>query len=159
MTAAAAEMLAARTGAWDMTTVVHFDGPLLSPEMLARLPPQARAQIEASLAGNLTKPHHHRTCLTQEQLERGFHFGEGRGGQCAEQVVHASSSQIEMTGLCHERDGDMTLHAVISMDGPTSMAGHFELNRAAGEGPKHVTGEVTGTWAAAACTTDDDRGK
>ena len=41
--------LAANTGLWEMTSSVQMQGALLSPEMLAQLPPQARAQVEASL--------------------------------------------------------------------------------------------------------------
>ncbi len=153
---ASATELNARLGAWEMTTQLHMDGPVLSPEMLAQLPPQARAQVEAALGG-AQKPHTNRTCMTPEKLKRGFNLNQGHENQCDQQVVSSGATLMEIRGTCQEHDGTLTMHARIALITPEQMEGHFDMDRPnAAEGPKHMTGEITGHWVAADCGGADD---
>ncbi|MEJ0046585.1 MAG: DUF3617 domain-containing protein [Rhodospirillales bacterium] len=142
--------LAATTGLWEMTSTVHMQGQFLSPETLARIPPQARAQIEASMQ-SIQQPHSHQTCLTAEKLRRGFRFDEHRHGECQQQVVNETSTVMEMSAVCHEGGADANMHAKFTLAGPQHMVGTFDMDRNGAEGPQHITGQITGKWLAADC--------
>jgi hypothetical protein len=142
--------LAANTGLWEMTSSVQMQGALLSPEMLAQLPPQARAQIEASLQ-SAQKPHTRQMCLTAEKLRRGFRFDQQRNGQCEQQVVSETSTLLEMRGVCHQDTGDATMHARIALTGRNQMAGTFDMDSHSPVGPHHISGQISGHWISADC--------
>ena len=155
-TAAHATELNARLGAWEMTTQLHMDGPVLSPEMLAQMPPQARAQVEAALGG-AQKPHTNRTCMTEEKLKHGFNLNQGHENQCQQQVINSSATLMEISGTCQEQSGTVTMHARIALLSPEQMEGKFDMDRpAAAEGPRHMTGQITGHWLSTDCGTASD---
>jgi hypothetical protein len=147
---AVAAELAANTGLWEMTSSVKMQGELLSPEMLAQLPPQARAQIEASMQ-SAQQPHTHRMCLTEEKLRRGFRFDQQRSDQCQQQIVSETSTLIEMRGVCHQQTGDATMHARITLTGRDQMTGTFDMDSKSIVGPHHISGQISGRWIGADC--------
>jgi len=142
--------LAANTGLWEMTSSVQMQGALLSPEMLAQLPPQAQAQIEASLR-SAQQPHTRRICLTEEKLRRGFRFDQQRSDQCEQQVVSETSTLVEMRGVCHQETGDATMHARIALTGRDQMTGTFDMDSKSIVGPHHISGQISGKWISTDC--------
>lgn len=142
--------LAANTGLWEMTSSVQMQGALLSPEMLAQLPPQAQAQIEASLR-SAQQPHTRRICLTEEKLRRGFRFDQQRSDQCVQQVVSETSTLLEMRGVCHQETGDATMHARIALTGRDQMTGTFDMDSKSIVGPHHISGQISGRWISTDC--------
>lgn len=149
-TPALAGELAANTGLWEMTSQVQMQGALLSPEMLAQIPPEARAQIEASMH-SAQQPHTRRMCLTEEKLRRGFRFDQQRSGQCEQQVVSETSTLLEMRGVCHQETGDATMHARITLTGRDQMTGSFDMDSKSIVGPHHISGQISGKWISADC--------
>ena len=149
--AAWAEPLNATPGLWEMTSTVQMHGPVLSPEMMAQIPPSARAQVEAAMK-TMQQPHTSRTCITEQKLREGFNFDQSREGSCQKLEYTTSSSGFEVKYQCSEGDGaSAVMHARFGLTGRDHMAGTFDMDRAGGEGPQHITGQVEGHWVSADC--------
>jgi hypothetical protein len=155
LASAGAETLAVKTGEWVVTSTLHMEGPLLSPDVMARLPPQLRAQMEGAM-GQMRKPQTHRSCLTQEKLDKGFDLNDHHHGTCQPTVVRQTSTVLEINGSCSTSHGDMTEHGIITATSGETMSGHFDMvNVSGGEGPKNVSVDLTGHWLGAACSGKD----
>jgi Protein of unknown function (DUF3617) len=93
-----------RPGLWEMTSQGENSGALPIPaEVLANLPPDRRAKMEAALAASrarAAKPHVSRQCITAESLQRGIDLDEKRGNDCQEKVVSSSSSEMDVQIEC-----------------------------------------------------------
>jgi hypothetical protein len=154
---AAAEPLAVKTGLWEMSIHIHIQGPLLSPETLAKIPPALRAQIEAA-TGAITQPRTTKTCLTEEKLRRGFDF-QGHHNKCDPHIISQTSTSMEVEATCNETSGTSHMRAHFIADDRETMHGGFTVDRVAAEGPKHVDAEVSARFLAPICAgaeTGDD---
>jgi hypothetical protein len=155
---ASAEELAANTGLWEMTSSMHLQGQFISPDNLAKLPPEARAQLEGAMQA-MQQPQSHRTCLTAEKLRHGFRFDEGREDKCKTDVLTQTATLMEVRAVCQDGDSSSTMHAHISVTGRDHMTGSFEVERAGAEGPQHMSGQIEGKWLSADCAGADKDGQ
>jgi len=110
-----------KPGLWENTTTSQISGlsmpsmPQLTPEQLAKMPPQARAQIEAMQKGS-PQTHTMKACITREQLSRPL-FDNG-DKSCSYKLTSSSSSSqtihVECTRGNTKTAGDLTLNRVDS---------------------------------------------
>lgn len=152
--AKASEPLAVKTGLWEMTTRLHIQGPLISPETLAKIPPALRAQIQAA-TGAITQPRTAQICVTAEKLRRGFDF-QSHHSKCDPHIVTQTSTSMEVQATCTEASGISTMHAHFTADDTETMRGGFTVDRIAAEGPKHIDAEVSGRFLRTDCAGADD---
>jgi hypothetical protein len=70
--AARADALNAKPGAWEMTFTTQSSGMLVPPDVLAAMPPEQRAKVEQSMQARAGKPRTHsvKTCITKEDLDQ-----------------------------------------------------------------------------------------
>ena len=104
-----------------MTMTMHMDGAFVSPDVLAKMPPEARAQMGAAMA-RMQQPTTTRDCLTAEKLARGFDVNRHHGSNCQQTLLQQTSSKIEMRATC-STGGDSTTveHGTITaIDNPDS---------------------------------------
>jgi hypothetical protein len=114
-----------KPGLWENTAVTQISGitmptnmPQLTPEQLAKMPPDARARIEAMMKGGPGAPQTTTTkaCVTREQLNKPF-YGQQDKSCTARLVTSTSSTQkihMECTRGNTTTSGDMNLDRVDS---------------------------------------------
>jgi hypothetical protein len=107
-----------KEGLWEVTVTHSVSGlpaaASISPEVLAKLPPEQRAHIEAMMKGEPSTDVH-KDCITKEKLEKHSAF-TNNGGECTRTVISSSGSKLEMKVHCEENqtstDGTLVLEAV-----------------------------------------------
>ena len=117
-----------RLGLWEYAITMKMPA-----EMLANLPPAARAQFE--------RPQTNRSCLTAEDL-KDLNLGKNdEGCKVASKKITGNAADIVMK--CNS--GTQTLH--YEALSPESMRGTLKMQ--GGDGPSEMA--ITGKWIAAAC--------
>ena|SRR5277367_2426862 len=107
-----------KEGLWEVTVTHSVSGmpaaPSIPPDVLAKMPPEQRAHIEAMLKGG-SSTDVHKDCITKEKLEKHSAF-TNNGGECTRTVVSSSGNKLEMKVHCEENqtstDGTLVLEAV-----------------------------------------------
>lgn len=114
----------AKPGLWENTTTSQISGvampamPQLTPDQLARMPPQTRAQMEAMMKGGMGAPRTStmKACITREELAKPL-FDSG-DKSCTYKLVKSSSSSqqihVECTPGNTKTVGDLNLERVDS---------------------------------------------
>ena len=95
-----------KEGLWESTvtrTVKGIAPRKISPDALARMTPEQRAQMEATIKGEPVTDVR-KDCVTKEKLEKhsAFHFSRG---DCARTVVSSTGSKLELNFHCEVQGG------------------------------------------------------
>ena len=113
-----------KPGLWENTTTSQISGlqmpnmPQLTPDQLAKMPPQARAQMEAMSKGGPGAPQTNvmKACITREQLNKSIFSQQEKG--CTSKLVSSSSStqkvHVECTRGNTQTAGDVTMERIDS---------------------------------------------
>ena len=113
-----------KPGLWENTTTSQISGlsmpnmPQLTPDQLAKMPPDARARLEGMMkgAGGSPQTRTMKACVTREQLSKPM-FGE-RDNNCSYKLANSSSSSQTIHVECARGNtkttGDLTLERVDS---------------------------------------------
>ena len=106
--------------------------PDIPPDVLAKMPPEQRARVEAAMKGGPSTDVR-KECITKEKLEKHSAFSNNRG-DCTRTVVNSTGSKLEMKIHCEEKqsstDGTLVLETVGSdrvkgtMQSVTNANGH-----------------------------------
>jgi len=120
-----------KPGLWENTTTSQISGlsmpnmPQMSPDQLAKMPPEARARVEAMMKGGPGAPQTNtmKACITSEQLSKPM-FGNG-DKSCTYKLAASSF-------------GSQTIHVECTR-GNTKTAGDLTLNRVDSE---HLKGDM-----------------
>ena len=123
--AAAADFtpLAVKPGLWEATVTTQMQLP---DAMLANLPPERRAQMQAMMAGRMGQPNVVKSCLTKDSLSKALNFGAtGEKRNCQFNLVTSSATKqqadIECTSDRGKVTGSMTFEALTSESGRVTM--------------------------------------
>ena len=110
-----------KPGLWENTVTISGlsmpNMPQLTPDQLAKMPPQTRAQLEGmQKGGGAPQTHTMKSCITREQLSTPLaDYGEK---SCSHKLVSSSSSSqtihVECTRGNTKTVGDITLQRVDS---------------------------------------------
>ena len=125
-----------KEGLWEMTVTHSMSGmpatPNIPPEVLAQMPPEQRARIEAAMKGGPSTDVR-KECITKEKLDKHSAFSNNRG-DCTRTVVNSTGSKLEVKIHCEEKqsstDGTLVLETVGSdrvkgtMQSVTNANGH-----------------------------------
>jgi uncharacterized protein DUF3617 len=101
-----------KLGLWEITTTVAMTGmpamPNIPPDVLAKMPPEQRAKMQAAMGGTPTA---RKVCITKEKMDKQTAFNDERKN-CTRTVVSSSGSKLEMKMQCTEQDATMngTIH-------------------------------------------------
>jgi hypothetical protein len=146
--ASGADKLNVKTGLWETTTVTNIDGSILPKELLDRLPPDKRAQIEQAMAaqgGTKAEPKITQTCLTQEELDKGVFAPPD--SNCKSTVISSTPNHQEVSVQCSREGRVVNGHMVVDAPSSESIKGKMELKVADGK----VIADFSGKWLGASC--------
>ena len=144
-----------RPGLWEMTTSGETSGTVPIPaDVLAWLPPDRRAKVEAAMAANQShaaKPHVYKECVTQASLQHGFNLDEERGHHCQNTVVTANSSTMDVKMQCKETNGTVsgTIHFTAAT--PEVVNGTVSMSMTDGVHTFNVNRVMNAKWLGADC--------
>jgi Protein of unknown function (DUF3617) len=155
--AAAADRLNVKTGLWEITSVTHISGmPPLPAELLAKMTPKQRADMEAAFrAENAKGPQTDvdRECITEADLEKPFQSADSE--DCKQTIVQSSRTSQEVRLVCTgEHNGSGTFR--INTPTPESMAGVLDLKAGDGANSMTIKSQVKGRWLGPDCGDEDD---
>ena len=127
-----------KEGLWEMTVTHSMSGmpatPNIPPDVLAKMPPEQRARVEAAMKGGPSTDVR-KECITKEKLEKHSAFSNNRG-DCTRTVVNSTGSKLEVKIHCEEKqastDGTLVLETVgsdhvkgtMQMQSATNANGH-----------------------------------
>ena len=123
-----------KLGQWEYT----ISGMKMPPELLAKMPPAAKAQMELMMK----QPQTNRSCLTAEDL-KNINLGKTDDDDCMVTSKKITGSVADVTMKCKNRTQTMHFEALSR----ESVRGTMKMTGA--DGPSEVT--VAGKWVAAAC--------
>src|SRR5262249_23705437 len=98
-----------KPGLWEVTNHPQVSGQLPIPEeQLAKLTPEQRARMEATLksyATNSAKPRVYKECMTAEKIARGFDIAKhGEDSSCTRKIVSSSTDELTLHDECNKHD-------------------------------------------------------
>lgn len=143
-----AETLDIKTGAWEVTISTAMSGMPIPKEAMAKMSPEQRAGMEASMRAQAGqgKPHTSRSCVTREDLDRG-QLGHSDQPNCKRKVITQNAGHLEMEEVC---------------TGPEPSKSHFKFDATSNErytgsidmirGDSKVHIDLSGRWLSAICT-------
>ncbi len=144
-----------RPGLWEMTTEGQTSGsPPIPPEVLANMPPDRRAKMEAVIAARRARagqPHVSRQCITAESLQKGLDLDERRGSDCQEKVVSSSSSEMNIQIQCKGPRLATVGNLHFTTSGSEQLTGTINMNVGDGEQNMTVKRVIQGKWIATDC--------
>lgn len=157
LSAAGAEKLNVKLGLWEMTTVMRMSGmPPLPKELLDKMTPQARAEMQARLkaeAAEEPEPEVSSECITQEDLDKPFQ--SSNADECTNTIVRTTRTTQEIRMVCNGKVKGSGVFRV-STPTPETMTGDLDLKAGDGADAFIVKGKVKGRWLGPDCGDEDD---
>jgi hypothetical protein len=157
---ALAQSLDVRTGLWEITTKRSTTGmpelpsmPNMPPEMLARLPPAQRAQIE-----NMLKTRRkvapgvqaHKACITQASLDKTPDFGPAER-DCTRTRDSRSAHGWRVQQVCRVGGSKQTMNIRYDVVNRETIKGIVEIAMRDGADTITMKQEMQGRWLGADC--------
>jgi hypothetical protein len=145
----------AKVGLWETVATTQMSGmpampamPQLSEEQLSKMPPEARARVQAAMKGipGVGSPttNTSRSCMTEASFKKALELGSQQN--CTRKVVSSSSSKQEIHIECTQSGattaGDLTVERVDSEHAKGSMTANITMANA-GVNPKASGGPMT----------------
>ena len=135
-----------KPGLWENTSVTERGGmPTISPEQMAKLPPEAKARMQA-MTGNKTDVS--QSCMTADELSK---FARNQYKSCNVTTVSSSRNKEEFSFECEnggsKSTGTMKIEAVDS----THINSLVVINMTAGGRPMNMKITNTSKWLGADC--------
>jgi Protein of unknown function (DUF3617) len=155
LAAGAQEKLDIRTGTWEITATTHMSGTPLSDEMLSKMTPEQRAEVQAAMREEAAKGPQtevSRECITPEEVERPFASADLE--DCTQQIVRTTRTTQEARLQCTgEHKGSGLLR--VTAPNPQTMTATLDLRAGDGPTPFTIKAQMKGRWLAAACEDED----
>lgn len=150
--AAAAEKLNVKPGLWEINSTSRISGvPPLPPEVLAKMTPEQRAQMEAAFKAETQKGPQRdvdRECITLEELERPFQSANAEN--CTQTIVATTRTTQEVRLVC---TGEYKGSGVFRVTTPTAetMTGTLDLSMGEAKNAMRIQAKLDGRWLGADC--------
>jgi hypothetical protein len=154
--AGAADKLNIKTGLWEIAATTDFSGmPPLPKEMLDKLTPEQRAEMEAAIkkGSGERESEVSRECISERDLERPFE--SANPDECKQEIVRSTRTTQEVQLTCTgEYKGSGTF--LITTPTAETMTGVLDLS--VGEGPNamKVKANMKGRWLGPDCGEEAD---
>jgi len=141
-----------KTGQWEATVTSQITGlpqarPQLSPDQLAKLPPEQRAKVEALMAGG-AHTSTSKSCVKKEDLTK---LQLNRDQACKTTLVSSSGSKQEIRLECDRNGGKQT--GSITIEALNSETIKFNIQASGDNNGKTMGMTVNGTskWLGPVC--------
>ena len=149
------ERLDIRTGSWEITSTTQITGTPMSRDMLTKMTPQQRAEIEAAMKAEAAKgPQTEVTheCVTAEDLGRPFASADTK--ECTQSIARTTRTTQEVRLECSgERKGSGLLR--VSAPNPQAMTATLDLRAGDGAAAFTVKSQMKGKWLGPKCEDED----
>jgi len=154
--AGAAETLNIKTGLWEVTTITQTKGmPPLPKELLDRMTPEKRKQMEADIRAAQSKPDKDtdKECITQRDIERPFETNNTK--ECDNTIVTSTRTTQHIRIVC---TGGMpgTGSFKVTAASPEAITGVLDLKLGQGAESMTINAEMTGRWLGSDCGDEAD---
>ena len=154
----AADKLNVKLGLWEITSVTQMTGmPQLAPDLLAKMTPQQRAQMEAAFKAEASKGPHKdvsKECVTQKDLDHPFSTSSDRK-DCKQTIVSSSRSLLETHVVCTGQNKGTGTFRVTAAN-PETISGDYNLTSGEGAHPMVIKSQIKGRWLGADCGDEGD---
>jgi len=125
-----------KEGLWEQT-VTHSmsgmpSGANIPPDVLAKLPPEQRARMEAMMSGKPSTDVH-KECITKEKLAKNAAFANNRG-ECTRTVLSSTGRKLELRFHCQDKDAASDGNLVVDAIGTDNVKGTMHMVTNGGEG-------------------------
>ena len=138
-------------GLWEITMRAESTGDLPVPEeALARMSPEQRAKLEATMRAAIAQPHKLKECLTAEKIRQGLALDPQKNPSCTRTVVSSSPILLDMHETCTGANPrTATVH--VEAPDPHTMHGTVHTDMTRNTRTMTVKGTMDGTWLGADC--------
>ncbi len=144
-----AESFSMKTGAWEITSTPQASGPLVPPDVLAKMPPEQLAKLEQMRAAKPI-PLTTQECVTKEDLDQNRILkGDSdadKASQCIIKVVTKSSNKLVYERTCTSPKPSTEQ---VAIEAPSSESLIGSIDRTSGRNKLHV--DMKGRWLGASC--------
>ena len=146
-------LLNVKEGLWEVTNTHSMSGMPgtrnIPPDVLAKMPADQRAKIEAMMSGKPTTDVR-KECVTKEKLEKNLAFSSNRGN-CTRNVITSTGSKLELKIHCEDKqstsDGTFKMETL----GSEAAKGTMHLEGNAGGQPLNIDFVFSSKYLGPAC--------
>ncbi|HUJ51869.1 MAG TPA: DUF3617 domain-containing protein [Bryobacteraceae bacterium] len=151
-----ADTLNVKPGQWEATMTSQMTGlPPIPQEVLDKLTPEQRQMMEQRMKGSQTpRTQISKSCITKEQIEKGFNVGDNDQA-CARTIVSSSSSKQEIKIECSNGNNKSTGTVRIEASSSESVKGSIQMTMTTGGGRSmNMSNTFTAKWLGPVCEKD-----
>ena len=145
-----------KTGQWESTLSGQSSGqPPLPDELLRRLTPEQRAQVEAALKAKGTgglKTTINRTCLTKDKLDKAFDLGDENTRSCTRTLVASFGNRQEIRLDCDRQGMKATGTVKIEALNPENLKGSMQITVTNHDRTMNMNYTFSSKWIGSTCT-------
>jgi hypothetical protein len=153
--ASGADRLNIRPGEWEITSKTQMSGAFLPNETLAKMTPQQRAQLEASMREQANREEVERECVTEKEIQQPFGGADLEKNDCRQSMVQTSRTTQEVRFVCTgERKGSGVLK--LNAPDPKRMTATVELRGGEGAETYLIRTQMSGRWLSDQCEEEDE---
>jgi len=146
--------LAVKPGLWETTLTMTVSGrPPGMDEALAKMSPEQRAQVEASLPKG-PKKMVSKSCITKEELEKPLDFGDA-DDTCRRTILRATPSEQEFKVECGDGKGSHVSNAHVVAVDPEHVKMTATAASTQGADKLDVSTSAEAKWIGADCKGED----
>ncbi len=145
-----------KTGQWETTLSGQTTGqPPIPDELLKRLTPEQRAQVEAAmqekgLGGRKTTLN--KSCLTKDKLDKAFNLGDENTKSCKPTLVTSSGSRQEIHLDCDRQGMKSTGTVKVEAVDSQNLKGSMQISVTNASRTMNMNYTFTAKWIGPACT-------
>lgn len=143
--------LAVKPGLWEMTVISKVQLP---EDMLSQMPPDRRAQIEATMAarsGQAAGPRVLKVCLDKDSLSRALNLGADTRQNCQRKLFSSSPTRQEVDVECTGDNGKLAGRMTFEALSPESGRGTMQMTREGGMGMMKINVSVNTKYLGPDC--------
>jgi hypothetical protein len=144
-----------KLGLWEVTSTNATTGmPPIPPDVLAKMPPEQRAKMEAAMgarSGGSPTTTARKTCITREKMDKQTAFNDERMN-CTHTVVSSSSKKLEIKLQCTEQQ-NTTMNGTIQVEALNSetLKGSVRMATTGGGRTMNMNSDFTSRYLGPAC--------
>jgi hypothetical protein len=142
-----------KVGLWQTTVTTNVTGlPTIPDSVLAQMPADQRAKIEAAMKQTSGQPTTTKSCMTKDKLEKSEGF-RNAPKFCTYTVVSSTGSKLEMKMECTQNGMKMTGNLRVEAVDSENVKGTVQMNTSGNNAGNsmNMNSTFTGKWLGAAC--------
>jgi hypothetical protein len=143
-----------KPGQWEVTMTTTMGGQVPAG-LMQKLTPEQRAKFEERMAARSSEPNKpitYKSCVTQEQINKGYSFAEDRN-LCTSTVLSSSRSKEDLRLECTQNGMKLSGTAHLERIDSENVKAHIESAGTDGARTMNADSTYTGKWLGSDCGT------